>query len=103
MDFFNKIIELFSTAKYMESLFKEKEYANYRNTEISFVFQDYHLIEELTVKENILLSLNLRGIEDESKVSESLEKVDLNNLPEEIKKDYKYTKEELIKLNYINQ
>lgn len=32
-----------------------------------------------------------------------LEKVDLNSLPEEIKKDYKYTKEELIKLNYINQ
>ena len=32
-----------------------------------------------------------------------LEKVDLNNIPEEIKKDYKYAKEELIKLNYINK
>lgn len=67
---------------------KEKEYANYRNTEIGFVFQDYHLIEELTVKENILLSLNLRGIEDESKVSEALEKVDLkgyeNRYPNEL-------------------
>lgn len=36
--------------------FKEKEFCNYRNTHIGFIFQDYHLIDELTVYDNIALS-----------------------------------------------
>ena len=57
--------------------FKEKDFCNYRNTHIGFIFQDYHLIDELTVYENIVLSLNLRRIEDGDKVRAALEKVDL--------------------------
>ncbi len=57
--------------------FREKDFCNYRNTHIGFIFQDYHLIHELTVYENIVLSLNLRRIEDEDKVKAALEKVDL--------------------------
>ena len=49
--------------------FKEKDFCNYRNTHIGFIFQDYHLIDELTVYENIALSLNLRQIEDKNLVS----------------------------------
>ena len=56
---------------------KEKAFCNYRNTHIGFVFQDYHLIDELTVYDNIALSLDLRRIEDEGKIKEALEKVDL--------------------------
>ena len=37
------------------SYFNEKEFCDYRNTHIGFIFQDYHLIDELTVYENIVL------------------------------------------------
>ena len=57
--------------------FKEKDFCNYRNTHIGFIFQDYHLIDELTVYENIVLSLNLRRIEDRDLVKAALCKVDL--------------------------
>ncbi len=60
------------------STFKEKDFCNYRNTHIGFIFQDYHLIDELTVYENIVLSLNLRRIEDKELVKAALEKVDLS-------------------------
>ena len=59
------------------SSLKESEFANYRNTHIGFIFQDYHLIEELTVYENILLSLNLRREDDKGEVSKALDKVGL--------------------------
>ena len=57
--------------------FGERAFSDYRNTHIGFIFQDYHLIEELTVYENIVLSLNLRRIEDDDKVKRALERVDL--------------------------
>lgn len=59
------------------SKFREGDFCNYRNTHIGFIFQDYHLIDELTVYENIVLSLNLRRIEDKELVKAALEKVDL--------------------------
>ena len=61
------------------SYFNEKEFCDYRNTHIGFIFQDYHLIDELTVYENIVLSLNLRRIEDRGLVRNALKRVDLAN------------------------
>lgn len=49
-----------------------KELDNYRNTCCGFVFQEYHLIAELSVRDNILLSLNLKG---EKKGDEELNRV----------------------------
>ncbi len=70
------------------SSFKENEYCNYRNNHIGFIFQDYHLIDELTVYENICLSLNLKKQDDKEKVLLALEKVDLkgyeNRFPTEL-------------------
>lgn len=70
------------------SKFKEKDLVYYRNSHISFIFQDYHLIEELTVYENIVLSLHLNRIEDKEDVLKALEKVDLkgyeNRFPNEL-------------------
>ena len=70
------------------SKFNEKDFCNYRNTHIGFIFQDYHLIDELTVYENIMLSLDLRRIEDGDKIKKALEKVDLagyeNRYPTEL-------------------
>ena len=57
--------------------FKEKEFCNYRNNHIGFIFQDYHLIDELTVYENIVLSLDLHRKKDYHLVRAALEKVDL--------------------------
>lgn len=59
------------------STFREGDYCNYRNSHIGFVFQDYHLIEGLTVYENIVLSLNLCHQKDTGKVKEALARVDL--------------------------
>ena len=57
--------------------FREKDFCNYRNTHVGFIFQDYHLIDELTVYENIALALDLRQIEVADQVKHALEKVDL--------------------------
>jgi len=44
---------------------KEKELATFRREQLGFIFQDYNLLDTLTVKENILLPLSI------SKVSKS--------------------------------
>ncbi|MBR4305204.1 MAG: ABC transporter ATP-binding protein, partial [Clostridia bacterium] len=59
------------------SRFNERKFCNYRNTHIGFIFQDYHLIDELTVYENIALSLNLRRMKDRGDVALALQKVGL--------------------------
>ncbi|OCS91907.1 ABC transporter ATP-binding protein [Caryophanon latum] len=38
---------------------KEKELAQFRREELGFIFQDYNLLDTLTVKENILLPLSI--------------------------------------------
>lgn len=42
------------------SKFKNKEIDYYRNTYIGFVFQEYNLLDNFNVKDNVELSLNLR-------------------------------------------
>lgn len=68
--------------------FTEKALADYRNNHIGFIFQDYHLLDELTVYENIVLSLNLNKLEDNGLVLKALEKVGLegyeNRYPSEL-------------------
>lgn len=59
------------------STFDTKSYADYRNTYIGFIFQDYHLIDELTVYENIKISLDLHNVKSKNKISEALKKVGL--------------------------
>ena len=56
----------------------DKELSNYRNSCCGFVFQEYNLIPELNVGENIMLTLQLQGErEAERKVLEVLKQVDL--------------------------
>lgn len=45
------------------SHFDELDYQNFRNNNISFVFQEYNLIDSYTVKENILIAYNIKNIE----------------------------------------
>ena len=66
----------------------ERKMCNYRNSHLGFIFQDYHLIEELTVYDNIFLSLNLRHMRDKHRVSRALARVGLagyeNRYPSEL-------------------
>ena len=66
----------------------ERRMCNYRNSHVGFIFQDYHLIEELTVYDNILYSLNLRRMKDQGRVSQALARVGLagyeNRYPSEL-------------------
>ncbi len=60
------------------SKFSETDFCNYRNDHIGFIFQDYHLIEDLTVYDNIALSLQLKNeFGERERVSEALVRVGL--------------------------
>nr|WP_274517049.1 ABC transporter ATP-binding protein [Fictibacillus macauensis] len=59
---------------------KEAELANFRRHELGFVFQDYHLLDTLSVKDNIVLPLALSGVpvhEIEKRAQEIAHKLDL--------------------------
>lgn len=62
--------------------FSEAQFVDYRNDCIGFVFQDHHLIDDLTVFQNIKLALDLRRIKDETLVSQALEQVGLGGYEE---------------------
>ncbi len=70
------------------SEYSNRDYVNYRNSVIGYIFQDFHLLDELTIKENIQLSLKLQNIDDDEKISEVLKDVDLegyeNRYPKEL-------------------
>ncbi len=55
----------------------EAEFVDYRNSCIGFVFQDHHLIDDLTVGQNVKLVLDLRRMGDKALVSQALEQVGL--------------------------
>ncbi len=69
MDFKGDIV--FGGRKYSQMSEKEKE--TLRNKKIGFVFQDYKLFEFETVKENILLSINLCSVDKEAKKAKRVE------------------------------
>lgn len=53
---------------------KEKTLANFRREQLGFIFQDYNLLDTLTVKENILLPLSI------SKLSKAVSESRLNEI-----------------------
>ncbi|MCR5308920.1 MAG: ABC transporter ATP-binding protein, partial [Bacilli bacterium] len=69
--------------------FKNKDFDFYRNTYIGFVFQEYNLINNLSIEDNISISLQLQGKKpNRNDVEETLKLVGLeeleNRLPEEL-------------------
>ena len=54
----------------------EKELAVLRNKTIGFVFQQYHLLPNMTVLENVMLPLRYQGVE---RTKEALELVDMGD------------------------
>lgn len=58
---------------------KEAELQEYRSSYLGFIFQDFLLLNEFTVRENIALALDISGIDDVSLIDDVLTKVDLVN------------------------
>ena len=61
----------------------EDELARFRLLNIGFVFQDYNLIAELTVLENVTLPLKLAGERDHDRAHKLLEIFDITKLADE--------------------
>lgn len=62
--------------------YNSKEWDYYRGEKVGFIFQEFNLIEELNVEENIALSLVINDYQDEeikSKIKKILEVVELSN------------------------
>lgn len=58
--------------------FSESDFDSYRNTFVGFVFQEYNVLDEFTVKENVALALELQGkTKSDDKVRKILEEVEL--------------------------
>ena len=61
--------------------FSGSDYDSYRNTFIGFIFQEYNILNEFNVEQNISLALQLQGKPNDKKVVEEiLEQVDLKGL-----------------------
>jgi putative ABC transport system ATP-binding protein len=64
------------------SRFSDKQMANFRNEKLGFIFQSYHLINDLQVLDNVELPLLYRNSSAQSRkklASAALEKVGLSN------------------------
>ena len=58
--------------------FSQSDFDSYRNTYVGFVFQEYNILNEFSVEDNIALALELQGKpKDKKAVAELLEQVDL--------------------------
>lgn len=60
--------------------FSQNDFDSYRNTMIGFIFQEYNVLDDFTVAQNIGLALELQGIKPSSeKINEILNLVDLDD------------------------
>ena len=70
------------------STFNNEQYDAYRNSYFGFVFQDFFLLDDLTVFDNVKLALDLQNKEDDNEVINILKEVGLEGLehryPEEL-------------------
>ena len=58
--------------------FSGSDFDSYRNTFIGFIFQEYNVLNEFTVEENLSIALELQGKpKDKEKVAELLRQVDM--------------------------
>ena len=71
--------------------FKDKDWDNYRNHSVGFVFQSYNLIHHQTILHNVELALTLSGVKRKERAARALEALDkvglkdrANNLPNQL-------------------
>lgn len=62
------------------STFSGSDFDSYRNTYIGFIFQEYNILNEFSVEDNIALALELQGKpKDREKINSLLKQVDLES------------------------
>lgn len=66
--------------------FSEHDFDLYRNTYVGFIFQNYNLIESLTIKNNILFSLRLNKVDQKIQLEKLNELTKMLNIEEIIDK-----------------
>ncbi|HVN25281.1 MAG TPA: ABC transporter ATP-binding protein [Syntrophorhabdales bacterium] len=64
------------------SLHGEQEQSDFRNKRIGFVFQFYHLLQDFTVLENIMMPLWIKGVKPEDALSSAQEFLGIMGLEE---------------------
>ena len=70
------IIDNVSTKK-----FKDSDFDSYRNNYVGFIFQEFNIIEDYTIYENIILPLKLQNKKvNENKIDDLLKKLDIEEL-----------------------
>ncbi len=60
--------------------FSKRDFDEYRNQYIGFIFQDYNLIENISIYENIKIALSFQGIDAENIIHQTLSDVGLENI-----------------------
>jgi len=60
--------------------FKKSEYDSYRNNYIGFIFQDFNLIDNISIYENIQLALSFQGIISNNLIHNTLSDVGLGEI-----------------------
>ena len=60
--------------------FSQSDFDAYRNTYVGFIFQEYNVLNEFTVKENVALALELQGKpRDEALIDSLLKQVEMSD------------------------
>ena len=60
--------------------FSAGDFDSYRNTYVGFIFQEYNILSEFSVEDNIALALELQGKQkDKAEIARILEQVDLTD------------------------
>jgi len=60
--------------------FKDGDFDAYRNTYIGFVFQEYNLLNDFSIADNVALATDLQGKRDPKQIEDILETVDLKGM-----------------------
>ena len=64
-----------------------KNLTKYRSSYVGFIFQDYHVIDKLTVEENVTLTLDTKNNDYSSKVDNILERLEISDLKDRFPKE----------------
>ena len=62
------------------SMFKSMDYDFYRNTFTGFIFQEFNLINELTIEENVTLSLDLQSKKNKERIDKIFDDLEISEL-----------------------
>lgn len=65
---------------------KNKELSNIRKDKIGFIFQDYNLLDTMTLQDNIALPLSLNGVDSKTCIQKANQYAEMFGLKEQLKK-----------------